>query len=370
MKAARNGSELVRNLLSFSRRQSLKPKACNMKTTLNDFQRVLGRALGESIILEVSTPDERLAAFMDRPQFETALLNLCINSRDAIPANGKINLKTFSASPNLSKYPLSPGSSQNDEDFVCVQVTDNGSGIEPELLGKITEPYFTTKKVGEGSGLGLSSVAGFVDQSGGSMRFFSTPGVGTTVELFLPRSILILTEEKVSAPSPPIDLGPKRNQIKVLVVDDEPDVLRLAVRWLTKSGYEVIQARNGDEALTCIEDRKGDIDVLFSDIVMPGTLDGRSLAEKVSRHYPKIGIQLATGYDQSREERGDRIARRLFPVLFKPYNLRELSESIAGLARRPDDPASPGSVEAGTTATPRPSCLLRSSPTPEPSSTI
>lgn len=147
-----------------------------MDIVLNDFQRSLGRALGESVTLEVSIEETGLAAFIDRPQFEAALLNICINSRDAMTSNGQIMLKIFSSSSNNGDAPLVRNAQGSNEDLVCVQISDNGSGIEPGLLSKITEPYFTTKDIGEGSGLGLSSVVGFVDQSGGSFRIFSTLG--------------------------------------------------------------------------------------------------------------------------------------------------------------------------------------------------
>jgi len=328
MKAARNGSELVRNLLSFSRRQSLDPQSCDMDALLNHFQRSLGRALGESVSLEVLTPELGLAAFVDRPQFETALLNLCINSRDAMGGGGRIRLSTFSSSPNLGDEPLISTMCPRDWNFLCVQVTDNGCGIDADLLSKITEPYFTTKEVGEGSGLGLSSVSGFVEQSGGSMRIFSAPGSGTTVELFLPRCsppVIGNASEDIVIQSNAADPVPRAT---IMVVDDEPDVLRLAVRWLKRSGYEVLQASNGEEALKCIIERDGEVDGLFSDIVMPGELNGWALAEEVFSRYPRIGIQLATGYDPARRDKKNQDGKSNFPVLFKPYNLTELSESM------------------------------------------
>ena len=331
MRAARDGSELVRNLLSFSRLQSLDPKTCAMDSLLQDFQRSFDRALGESLTLKVSHQKTGLAAFIDRPQFEAALLNLCINARDAMPTQGKIVIRNFLSAPNLGDEPLSENSENDDAQFICIQVSDDGTGIEPELLDKITEPYFTTKRVGEGSGLGLSSVVGFVDQSGGTMRIFSKLGVGTTVELFLPRSSAEFDEDEPITSSPAADFAPGREQITVMVVDDEPDVLRLAARWLKRSGYNVIQATSGDEALTYINKLNGDIDVLFSDIVMPGQLNGWALAEAVSIRYPKIGIQLATGYAQERQEESSRIAKSKFPVLFKPYNLTDVSNSVRRL---------------------------------------
>ena len=333
-RAARSGSELVRNLLAFSRRQTLKPGPCNLDQLIEDFRRSVGRALGQSVALEVSVPEERLAAFIDRPQFEAALLNLCINSRDAMTGNGTIRLSAFPSQPQHSGSPLVPAHERSDGDFICVQVADDGSGIEPELLNKVTEPYFTTKPVGEGSGLGLSSVLGFVDQSGGSMRIFSECGVGTTVELFLPRSSPSLTDSGAQELRTSRESAPARTRIQILVVDDEPDIRRLAARWLKRSGYEVIEAATGDEALACIEERADDIDVLFSDIVMPGGLDGWALAEQVAARYPQIGIQLATGYDQARTKYNNRTDKERFPVLFKPYNLSDLSESVERLVHQ------------------------------------
>ena len=353
IKAAHDGSELVRNLLAFSRRQCLEPKTCSMDIVLDDFQRSLGRALGESVTLEVSIEETGLAAFIDRPQFEAALLNICINARDAVTTNGHIMLKIFSSSRNNGDAPLARNVQGSNEDSVCVQISDNGSGIEPELLSKITEPYFTTKDIGEGSGLGLSSVVGFVDQSGGSFRIFSTLGVGTTVELFLPRSSHVLIGEKKSTPTHAVAFAPGREQTTIMIVDDESNVLRLASRWLRRVGYNVIEAKNGDEALAAIELMSGDIDVLFSDIVMPGQLNGWALAEEVSARYPAIGIQLATGYDQVSQEEKSRVTKKRFPVLFKPYNLTEVSNSIRRLVGEETRQPRPRAVGA-TSTTPGP----------------
>jgi CheY-like chemotaxis protein len=304
-------------------------------------------------MLEVSIEEAGLAAFIDRPQFEAALLNICINARDAVTTNGHIMLKIFSSLCNDGDAPLASNALGRNEDSICVQISDNGSGIEPELLNKITEPYFTTKAIGEGSGLGLSSVVGFVDQSGGSFRIFSTLGVGTTVELFLPRSSHVLTGERISTPTHAVDFATGREQTTIMIVDDEPNVLRLASRWLRRVGYNVIEAENGDEALAAIDLRNGDIDVLFSDIVMPGQLNGWALAEEVSARYPAIGIQLATGYDQVSQEKKSRITKKRFPVLSKPYNLTEVSNSIQRLVGEKTCQPRPRAMEA-TSTTPGP----------------
>jgi PAS domain S-box-containing protein len=353
MKAARDGSELVRNLLAFSRRQSLEPETCSMDTVLNHFQRSLGRALGEAVKLEVSIEETGLAAFIDKARFEAALLNVCINARDAVTTNGRITLKVFSSSPNHGDAPLARNAQGSNDDSVCVQISDNGSGIEPELLSKITDPYFTTKDIGEGSGLGLSSVVGFVDQSGGSFRIFSTLGVGTTVEIFLPRSSQVHTAERSRISTHAVDFATGQEQTTIMVVDDEPNVLRLASRWLRRAGYNVIEAKNGDEALASIDLRNGDIDVLFSDIVMPGELNGWALAEEVSARYPRIGIQLATGYDQVSQGEKSRVTKKRFPVLSKPYNLTDLSNSVRRLVSEKSRRPRPSAV-AATNTTPGP----------------
>jgi PAS domain S-box-containing protein len=353
MKAARDGSELVRNLLAFSRRQSLEPETCSMDTVLNHFQRSLGRALGEAVKLEVSIEETGLAAFIDKARFEAALLNVCINARDAVTTNGRITLKVFSSSPNHGDAPLARNAQGSNDDSVCVQISDNGSGIEPELLSKITDPYFTTKDIGEGSGLGLSSVVGFVDQSGGSFRIFSTLGVGTTVEIFLPLSSQVLTAERSRISTHAVDFATGQEQTTIMVVDDEPNVLRLASRWLRRAGYNVIEAKNGDEALASIDLRNGDIDVLFSDIVMPGELNGWALAEEVSARYPRIGIQLATGYDQVSQGEKSRVTKKRFPVLSKPYNLTDLSNSVRRLVSEKSRRPRPSAV-AATNTTPGP----------------
>jgi CheY-like chemotaxis protein len=217
------------------------------------------------------------------------------------------------------------------------------------LLSKITDPYFTTKDIGKGSGLGLSSVVGFVDQSGGSFRIFSTVGFGTTVEIFLPRSSQALIAEQSRTSTHAVDSDTGKEKTTIMVVDDEPNVLRLASRWLNRAGYNVIEAKNGDEALASIELRNGDIDVLFSDIVMPGKLNGWALAEEVSDRYPGIGIQLATGYDQVSQQEKGRVTKKRFPVLSKPYSLTDLSDSVRRLVSEKPRRARPSAVAATNT---------------------
>ena len=332
-KAALDGAELVRGLLAFSRQQQLTPRWHNIRALLSEFQRSLVRSIGEAISLEIVLDDAGGAIFVDRTQFEAALLNLCINARDAISGSGQIRIEVHlhsAESELLSSYGIS-GSDFGS--FALIRVTDSGCGIEPHVLDKITEPFFTTKQAGEGSGLGLSSVAGFVKQSGGGLRIESEVGVGTLVSLLLPHgegeesgSTPRTRAEREAAPS----TGRGRT---VLVVDDEPGVRKLAVRWLRQQGYHVLEAKNGDDALKLIEELDGAIDVVFSDIVMPGVLDGLALAKEVARRFPNIGIQLATGYDQERRFQAGSKEQMQFPVLIKPYDLNDLAASIHAQVR-------------------------------------
>ena len=332
-KAALDGAELVRGLLAFSRQQQLTPRWHNIRALLSEFQRSLVRSIGEAISLEIVLDDAGGAIFVDRTQFEAALLNLCINARDAISGSGQIRIEVHlhAAEPELlSSYGIS-GSDFGS--FALIRVTDSGCGIEPHVLDKITEPFFTTKQAGEGSGLGLSSVTGFVKQSGGGLRIESEVGVGTRVSLLLPHgegeesgSTPRTRAEREAAPS----TGRGRT---VLVVDDEPGVRKLAVRWLGQQGYHVLEAKSGDDALKLIEELDGAIDVVFSDIVMPGVLDGLALAKEVARRFPNIGIQLATGYDQERRFQAGSKEQMQFPVLIKPYDLNDLAASIHAQVR-------------------------------------
>ena len=344
LNAARDGSELVRNLLAFSRRQRLMPRSYDAKKIITEFQRSLARTLGESVEIGVEVDAKVGAAFVDRTQFEAALLNLCLNARDAILHSGSIRIegeRVLLVPDQESEFGLEGAAGQ---DFVCIRVVDDGEGIPSDLLPKVLEPFFTTKEAGEGSGLGLSSVAGFVEQSGGGMRIQSELGVGTRVELLLPNG----DDTEVVNRGANDEFGEPRvqavPQATILVVDDEPRVRKVAVRWLNREGYEVLEADSGNAALACIEQRQGRIDVLFSDIVMPGGMDGWGLAREVSARYPRVGIQLATGYDHARRANATASGRDSFPVLVKPYSLHELSTAIRDLlpSRRPRDPDSPG----------------------------
>ncbi|RPG13235.1 MAG: PAS domain-containing protein [Proteobacteria bacterium TMED72] len=338
LKAAQDGSELVRSLLAFSRRQRLLPQNVDVFPVLNEFQRALTRILGESITLDLSIEPGARTLFVDRPQLETALLNLCINARDALEGNGHIVIQCRSRTLTPNEIEDFQIESSTKRDFISLLISDNGPGVPEDILEKIQEPFFTTKAAGQGSGLGLSSVAGFAKQSGGGMKIRSKEGHGTSVELILP----IGGDESAMCESTFLD-GKNDNgttnqerdprAISVLIVDDEPRIRQVAARWLQREGFKVSEACNAETALEILESINGEIDILFSDIVMPGDLDGQALALEVSRLYPSIKIQLATGYDHVRQSKKELEASPSIPTLAKPYDLNELSATFQRLAR-------------------------------------
>jgi len=329
---------LVRSLLAFSRRQRLLPQNVEVIPVLNEFQRALARILGESITLDLSIEPGARTLFVDRPQLETALLNLCINARDALEGDGHIIIQCKPRTLTPSELEVFQIEGSTTRDFLSLLISDNGPGIPDDILEKIQEPFFTTKAAGQGSGLGLSSVAGFAKQSGGGMKIRSKVDRGTSVELILP----VGSDEKAvcgSAALSTIKAERRGNQeqdpqaISVLIVDDEPRIRQVAARWLQREGFRVKEACNAESALEMLKAMNGEIDILFSDIVMPGDLDGQALAQEVSKLYPSIQIQLATGYDHVRQSSKTLAASPTIPTLSKPYDLSELSSTFHQLAR-------------------------------------
>jgi CheY-like chemotaxis protein len=244
---------------------------------------------------------------VDLSEFETALVNLTINARDAMPRGGKLSLAV--SNRHLDE-------SDHHGDFIAFSMTDTGLGIPPDIVAKVFEPFFTTKAVGKGTGLGLSQVHGFVHQAGGFLDLNSEMGKGTRITLYLPRAI----ENSDSATD---DSQAISGNGRVLLVEDNPSVAEVCAEMLEQLGYSVTRASDGLEALEAIE--QNGIDLMFSDIVMPGKLDGIDLARQVRRLRPDLPILLTTGYSGARKSE--------FPILRKPYQIHELSEALAALAR-------------------------------------
>jgi signal transduction histidine kinase len=318
-RAATRGSALVKQLLAFARRRPLQARTIDLAALVRDAKPMLDRILGEdvSLVLEISAA-ERFLATADPAGIESALLNLCINARDAMPNGGTISIglsRIVIASGDMPGLPdLAPGN------YVAISVHDTGTGIASEHLPQLFEPFFTTKDVGRGTGLGLSTVYGFVKQSGGDARVISELGQGTTVILYIPEA------QSTDAPATVVEAAaPRRgNGEVILLVEDEPELLRLASRFLYDLGYSVIEASSGAAALAALG-RESRIDLLVTDIVMPGGMSGRQLAAEAEVARPSIPVLYVTGYAGASETDDDYDAAR---ILGKPYDRQSLGVAV------------------------------------------
>ncbi len=306
--AAQRGAALTRQLLSFARRQSVNPEAIDIRERIDSIRDVLQSGLGNANLLIEVAPDV-WPITVDPSEFEIALVNLVINARDAMPQGGTVSLKVDNATRNSDE----PGN-----DRVAVSVRDTGMGIPPDVIANVFDPFFTTKPVGKGTGLGLSQVHGFVHQAGGTIALDSKLNEGTTVTMYFPR-----TQRNVPAGDVGIVSGVSAAG-NVLLVEDNPDVASASMVLLEQLGYAVRWAQDADAALRELEE--DGIDLVFSDIVMPGAMDGIGLARAIRAKYPAMPIVLATGYSERLNELGGD-----FPVIRKPYLIHELSQMLASL---------------------------------------
>jgi PAS domain S-box-containing protein len=321
LQAARRGAELIRRLLTFSRRQTLEPTAVEVGSLVHNMTHLLMRSLGETIRVRLRLPGAPLHALVDPHPLENAILNLALNARDAMPDGGEL---TIAVSQRMLDSRLARLAEVPPGDYVQVDVSDTGGGIDPGVLPRVFEPFFTTKPFGGGSGLGLSMVYGFVRQSGGNVRIVSTPGKGTNVRFVLPMTAApaaapILTD-RAPAGAPFRD-GP------VLLVEDEPEVRKVIRMQLTALGHPVIEACDGVEALSLLE-HVDDIAILVSDTVMPGGIGGRELAERAQILRPGLPVLLITGYAS---ESAATTAAPDVPVLRKPFDQPALADALAQL---------------------------------------
>ncbi|HJV26099.1 MAG TPA: PAS-domain containing protein [Aromatoleum sp.] len=318
--AARRGAELIKRLLTFSRGQVLEPNVVEVGALVHNMAQLLGRSLPENVRVHTRLPAAPLYAFVDPHQLENALLNLALNARDAMPEGGEL---TVAISERHIPESLSVLVELPVGDYVQIDVTDTGAGIEEELLPRLFEPFFTTKPFGRGSGLGLAMVYGFVRQSGGNIRVRSTPGAGTTVTFVLPRAAEpAMTEtqlETQGARSARPVSGP------VLLVEDEPEVRRIIRMQLTALGHAVIEAGDGVEAWSLIE-AVPDIAILVTDTIMPGAIGGRELVTRTRALRPEMPILMITGYASDNALAGT--AELDVPVLRKPFEQDTLAAAL------------------------------------------
>jgi len=308
--ASRRGAALTSQLLTFARRQSVNPQTVDIVERINAVRDVLHTGVGGTVALQFDVNREIWPVTVDIAELETALVNLVINARDAMPDGGTITV----AADNSR---LSDESHAGE--YVAISVEDTGTGIAPDVLSKIFDPFFTTKPIGKGTGLGLSQVHGFAHQAGGTVKVSSELGKGTRITILLPR-------QDAGVPVEDVSVTESGGSGTVLLVDDNPDVAAVSSSLLEQLGYTVRRVENAEAALREIE-RDG-IDFVFSDIVMPGKMDGLSLARRLKAMRPQLPILLATGYsDAALNVRGD------FPILRKPYEIHQLSQAIAKLPR-------------------------------------
>lgn len=310
-RAVDRGATLTQQLLSFARQQPLMSEKNSVNHIIRGFEAVLRRAVNSAISFALDLEPKISAVYVDASRFETALLNLVVNARDAMPDGGALVITTSEvALADKEISGLAAGS------YVKVSVTDTGCGMTPEVAARAFEPFFTTKEMGKGTGLGLSQVYGFIAQSGGSATVTTTVGEGATVNIFLPA----LTE---SAGEPVEQEAPAD---KALVVDDEPDVLEVAAALLCSIGYEVYTASSGQDALEILK-RIKDISVLFSDIMMPNGMNGIELAQNTRKLYPSVKILLASGYPLP-ALKAHHMSVDEFSFINKPYRLAELARKL------------------------------------------
>jgi signal transduction histidine kinase len=320
-KAADRGANLTAQLLAFSRRQKLTPKPVYADRLIRDFQEVIRQAAGEGCDFRLVADDHLWPCYVDPAQLQTALLNLALNGRDAMPNGGmlEISLRNVTLGDDAVAG-VSAGC------YVMISVKDTGCGMAAETLDRAFEPFFTTKEVGRGTGLGLSMVYGFVRQSGGHITIDSAVGTGTTICLYLPRSAQDPATEAAVAPVPDAPPGSGR----VLLVEDDEEVLDVAMTMLTRLGYDVVYARNGVDALRMLKSGMRP-DILFSDVVMPGGVNGIELAREAKRLDEGIKVLLASGNAADVMARHEAVGE--FPVIGKPFLRAELARFMRQLTR-------------------------------------
>ena len=323
MAAALRGGELNRALLAFARRQSLVPEAIDARGLLSGMFTLIERTLGSNIRVEMKPAERLWPVKVDPAQLEAAVLNLCVNARDAMPDGGVLTIEACNKTLDGDYAELNPEVAPGD--YVGIAVSDTGTGIAPDVLARVFEPFFTTKDIGKGSGLGLSMVYGFLKQSGGHANIYSEPGHGTSVHLYLPRH----RDGNLATDAPAVRPASPPGHETILVVEDNADLRRVALAQLTAFGYTVHEATNAAEALDII-DAHPDIDLLFTDVMMPGG-DGRSLAREAVRRRPRLKVLLTTGFATEATAAIPGNKDHGFAVINKPYRAVELAAELRRL---------------------------------------
>jgi CheY-like chemotaxis protein len=329
LQGANSASQLTHRLLAFSRRQPLTPARINMNRLVSGMIDMLRRTLGAEISIETIFAAGLWPAFADANQLENVLLNLALNAKAAMPNGGCLTIET--ANTYLDDAYVRHFGDVDAGQYVVLCVTDTGTGIPKDILHRVFEPFFTTKTSGEGSGLGLAMVHGFVKQSGGHVRIYSEEGHGTTVKIYLPR--LTGAEEVAAVPAgKPSDVSvmprARPNEV-ILVVEDSDGVRVYAKEILEDLGYWVHEAADADQAMRAVA-KKPRIDLLFTDVVLPGSASGRELADQIKQLYPHLPVLFTTGYTRNAIVHQGRLDPGVH-LLNKPYTQQDLARKIREL---------------------------------------
>jgi len=316
IQAAQRGASLTRQLLAFSRRQTLRPEPVDVAMQIGGMRELLDRSLRGDVHVEFDFPDQLWPVEVDPGELELVILNLAVNARDAMPNGGTIVVRGENL-PEVSEKEISG-------DYVRLSVIDTGVGMPPEILSRAFEPFFTTKEIGKGSGLGLAQVHGFATQSRGTVRIKSQLGQGTSIELYLPRSKDLPSKQRHL-----IDFNkarPKKNdEGQVLLVEDDEEVAALVGEMLAQLGYGVTRAASAAAALGALADGRP-VDVIFSDIMMPGGMNGVELAREIKRRRSDVPVLLTSGYAQASVHEAQDAGIQILP---KPYQLEELAAALS-----------------------------------------
>jgi CheY-like chemotaxis protein len=327
MWGAQRGAELTRQLLAFARKQPLAPQTIDVSAMLSEIAGLLRRTLGERVEMCVVDSAGLWPVVADPAQLESAILNLAINARDAMPDGGRLTIEV------ANKVLDDDYARQHTEvvagDYVMIAVSDTGTGMPPDILARVFEPFFTTKGPDKGTGLGLSMVFGFVKQSSGHISIYSEPGQGTTVRLYLPRAVGAIpsSSHRISEPV----LLP-RGSGTVLVVEDEANLREVACAVLQDLGYTVLEAANGEEALRLVDADKPSLDLVLIDVVLPGAMNGRELASRLAELQPGLRVLFMSGYTENAIVHQGRLDGGVM-LLGKPFSREQLARKVADALR-------------------------------------
>ena len=322
--AVRRAASLTQRLLAFSRQQTLDPRATDIHRLVVGMEDLISRSIGPSIHLEVADTDGLWPCLVDPPQLENALLNLCINARDAMPEGGRLSIETANLSLDenaAAARQLEPGQ------YVALSVIDNGTGMSPQVIERAFDPFFTTKPIGQGTGLGLSMIYGFARQSGGEAKIQSAPGVGTTVCIYLPRHHEAAVETDSSQNTRLTHVDPQQGSI--LVVDDEPSIRELVCDVLNDAGYKVLHAGDGSAGLQILQTDLA-LDLLITDVGLPGRMNGRQMADAARTRRPELKVLFITGYAENAVVGNGNMEPGMH-VLTKPFSLDVLRQRVSDI---------------------------------------